>query len=244
MTTVDLNADLGEFTDETGIEIDTALLDLISSANVACGGHAGDSGSILRVCRQAAGNGVAIGAQISYVDREGFGRTRLDVAPDLLTRQLADQLQLLDFVAAQANTEIHYVKPHGALYNAAANDPALARVIVTSMQRHRLEVPVLTLPDSALAQTASAAGFEVFAEYFADRAYDEHGRLVPRSEPGAVLTDEFEIVQRVVAAVTGDQHIDSVCLHSDTPGAVALADAVRTALHSNGVLIEPFVQVR
>lgn len=241
MPTVDLNADLGEFTDPDGIEIDAALLDVITSANVACGGHAGDSASILRVCRQANANGVAIGAQISYVDREGFGRTRLDVPTEILIRQLTDQLQLLDFVAAQASTEIHYVKPHGALYNAAAFDPDLAGAVVSAMTRNRLEVPVLTLPNSELANAASRAGLPVVAEYFADRAYDEHGRLVPRSQPGAVLTDETLIISRVLAAA--EVH-DSVCVHSDTPGAVNLATALRAALESAGVAIAPFVQVR
>lgn len=241
MRSVDLNADLGEFTDPEGIAIDAALLEVITSANVACGGHAGDSASILRVARQAAANGVAIGAQISYVDREGFGRTRLDVPTDLLVRQLADQLQLLDFVAASANTEIHYVKPHGALYNASVTDSELARAVVNAMTRNRLEVPVLTLPGSALAEAARTAGLPVVAEFFADRAYDNDGRLVPRSEPGAVLTDETEIVARVLNAI--DLH-DSVCVHSDTPGAVALASAIKHALESQGVAVTPFVQVQ
>lgn len=241
MRSVDLNADLGEFTDPEGIAIDAALLEVITSANVACGGHAGDSASILRVARQAAANGVAIGAQISYVDREGFGRTRLDVPTDLLVRQLADQLQLLDFVAASANTEIHYVKPHGALYNASVTDSELAQAVVKAMTRNRLEVPVLTLPGSALAEAARTAGLPVVAEFFADRAYDNDGRLVPRSEPGAVLTDETEIVARVLNAI--DLH-DSVCVHSDTPGAVALASAIKHALESQGVAITPFVQVQ
>ena len=241
MRSVDLNADLGEFTDPEGIAIDAALLEVITSANVACGGHAGDSASILRVARQAAANGVAIGAQISYVDRERFGRTRLDVPTDLLVRQLADQLQLLDFVAASANTEIHYVKPHGALYNASVTDSELARAVVNAMTRNRLEVPVLTLPGSALAEAARTAGLPVVAEFFADRAYDNDGRLVPRSEPGAVLTDETEIVARVLNAI--DLH-DSVCVHSDTPGAVALASAIKHALESQGVAVTPFVQVQ
>ena len=241
MRSVDLNADLGEFTDPEGIAIDAALLEVITSANVACGGHAGDSASILRVARQAAANGVAIGAQISYVDREGFGRTRLDVPTDLLVRQLADQLQLLDFVAASANTEIHYVKPHGALYNASVTDSELAQAVVKAMTRNRLEVPGLTLPGSALAEAARTAGLPVVAEFFADRAYDNDGRLVPRSEPGAVLTDETEIVARVLNAI--DLH-DSVCVHSDTPGAVALASAIKHALESQGVAVTPFVQVQ
>lgn len=243
MASVDLNADLGEFTDPAGIEIDAALLELVTSANVACGGHAGDSATILRVCRQANANGVAIGAQISYVDREGFGRVRLDVPIETLVRQLTDQLQLLDVVSAQAMTEIHYVKPHGALYNAAAVDDDLAGAVVAAMTRNRLEVPVLTLPGSALASAASRAGLPVVAEYFADRAYDEHGQLVPRSEPGAVLTDTTEIADRVLSAA-GRADIDSICVHSDTPGAVQVAAAIREALSAAGVSLAPFVQVR
>lgn len=242
MATTDLNADLGEQPEAP--ELDAALLDVVTSANVACGGHAGDNASMLRVCRIAKQREVAIGAQISYVDREGFGRRRLDVAPDVLIRQLSDQIQRLDVIAAQVGTTIHYVKPHGALYNTAVEDAATADAILAAMKRHQLEVPVLTLPDSELADAAQRAGFEVHAEFFADRAYTDEGRLMPRSEPGAVLTDHTVIIDRVIEATRSSTPPSSVCVHSDTPNAVDIARSLRAALEEAGITLAPFAPPR
>lgn len=259
--TLDLNADLGEGIAAGGLtdrELDVALLDVVTSANVACGGHAGDDASMARVCAAAVERGVAIGAQVSYVDRGGFGRRRLDVEPVLLVEQLLEQLGALRRHARAAGGRVAYLKPHGALYNAAADDPDVADTVVRALlvdaEDHR-QLPVLTLPGSALAFRARAAGIEVVPEAFADRAYTGEGRLVPRSWDDAVVTDPDAVVARVlrlesehkVLAHDGtDVTVEarSICLHSDTDGAVDLARRVRHALWAAGVLLVPFSVVR
>jgi len=259
--TLDLNADLGEgiaTSELTDAELDLALLDVVTSANVACGGHAGDDASMARVCEAAVERGVAIGAQVSYVDRAGFGRTRLDVAPADLVAQLLEQVHVLRTHARAAGGRVAYLKPHGALYNAAADDPAVADAVVGAVladaEDHR-QLPLLTLPGCVLALRARAAGIEVVAEAFADRAYTGEGRLVPRTFPGSVVHDPDAVVERVLrlerlGKVLSQDGTDvtvearSVCLHSDTDGAVDLARRVRHALWSAGVLLVPFSAVR
>jgi len=255
--TLDLNADLGEGIATSTMhadQVDDALLGIVTSANVACGGHAGDAASMARVCAIAVERGVAIGAQVSYVDRAGFGRTRLDVAPATLRAQLLDQLGELRAHARAAGGRVAYLKPHGALYNTAADDPDVADAVVATVLEdgadHR-QLPVLALPGSALALRARAAGIEVVGEAFADRAYTRAGRLVPRSHDGAVITDADAVVDRVLrleaeGVVRADDGTDisvaarSVCLHSDTDGAVDLARRVRQALWAAGVVLTPF----
>lgn len=248
---IDLNADVGEL-DDGGV-VDAALLRVITSANVACGGHAGDEASMLRVCGAAASRGVAIGAQVSYVDRAGFGRRRLDVGPSTLRAQVRDQLSMLASHAHAMGTSVRYLKPHGALYHAAAQDPEVARAVVGAISDWGVEVPVLTLPTSELALVARAQGLVAFAEAFADRGYRPDGGLVPRGEPGDLVHDPEAVTTRVavmareraVAAIDGTTlrlRIDSVCVHSDTPGAVALAERVRAALETSGVVVAPCVQ--
>ena len=257
---IDLNADLGEgVSGDDGHDpeqLDDQLLQQVSSANVACGGHAGDDTSMARVCRLAVQRGVAIGAQVSYVDRAGFGRTRLDVAHGTLVAQLAEQVAVLAEIAAQAGGPVTYVKPHGALYNAAADDPAVAASVVEAVlldaeRNGRRPYPLLTLPGCVLADVAAARGVPVVGEAFADRAYTGGARLVPRGTPGAVLDDPATVVARVVRlAIEGlvrsidgtDVAIDaaSVCLHSDTPGAARTAALVRAALDDAGVAVRPF----
>ena len=247
---IDLNADLGEgASGDEGLDperLDDLLLQQVSSANVACGGHAGDARSMARVCRLAVGRGVAIGAQVSYVDRAGFGRTRLDVAHGTLVAQLSDQVAALRAIAIAEGGAVTYVKPHGALYNAAADDESVAASVVefvlVDAERHgHPPYPLLTLPGCALAQVAAARGVPVVGEAFADRAYTRDSRLVPRGTAGAVLDDEATVVARVVRLATEGmlRSIDgtdlaigaaSVCLHSDTPGAARTAALVRAAL--------------
>ena len=259
--TLDLNADLGEEVRTSSLDaaaLDAALLDVVTSANVACGAHAGDDATMARVCAQAVERGVAIGAQVSYVDRANFGRRRLDVPADVLVRQLVEQLGGLRAHARAAGGRVAYVKPHGALYNAAADDPdvadAVVRALLQDAQDHR-QLPLLTLPGCALALRARASGLEVVAEAFADRAYTATGRLVPRGEVGAVLTDVDEVVLRVLrleseGRVRSIDGVDvavparSVCLHSDTDGAVELARRVRHTLWAAGVLVLPFSAAR
>lgn len=256
---IDLNADLGEgVSGDAGMDpalLDELLLREVTSANVACGGHAGDDASMSRVCRRAVELGVAIGAQVSYVDRAGFGRTRLDVAPGTLVAQLVDQVAALRGHASDAGGAVAYLKPHGALYNAAADDAVVARAVVDAVladaARTGAALPVLTLPGSVLAAIAAERGIAVVAEAFADRAYTAAGRLVPRSAEGALIHDESEVVARVVRLATErlvrsvdgvDVVVDarSLCLHSDTPGAARTAARVRRALREAGVEVGPF----
>jgi len=262
MTTLDLNADLGEGVngdaDLTPAGLDDLLLRQVTSANVACGGHAGDDESMARVCCLAVDRGVAIGAQVSYVDRSGFGRTRLDVDHDTLVGQLLDQLEALRAHATAAGGRVGYLKAHGALYNVAATDADVARAVVDAVlsdaARTGAALPVLTLPGCALADLAAAQGIPVVGEAFADRAYTDQGLLVPRSQDGAVIDDEMAFVTRVVrlastGLLTSIDGVDvsvrarSVCLHSDTPGAARAAALLRNALEAAGVAVAAFVDV-
>lgn len=262
MTVLDLNADLGEGVsrdpDIDPAHLDDLLLHEITSANVACGGHAGDDESMSRVCHRAAELGVAIGAQVSYADRAGFGRARLDVTHAVLVAQLVDQVAALRMHATDAGSTVAYLKPHGALYNAAADDAEVAGAVVEAVladaERTGTPLPVLTLPGCVLATAAARRGITVVAEAFADRAYTRTGRLLPRSVPGAVIDDEGDVVARVVRLATQGvvRSVDgvdvevrarSVCLHSDTPGAARTAALVRRALHDAGVEVRPFVAV-
>ncbi|WP_375485341.1 LamB/YcsF family protein [uncultured Jatrophihabitans sp.] len=248
---IDLNADLGEGFGVWRLGDDEALLDVVTSANVACGFHAGDPVTMRRVCAAAAGRGVAIGAQVGYRDLAGFGRRRLDIAADELSADVLYQLGALDACAVAGGSRVRYVKPHGALYNTAADDPGQAAAVVEAVAAYDDTLPVLGLPGSALADAAGAAGVPFVAEAFADRGYLATGRLAPRGTDGAVLTDVPAVVERAlglavdgrVTALDGapvEVAPASLCLHGDTPGAVDLARAVRTALSDAGVALAPF----
>ncbi len=248
---IDLNADLGEGFGAWRLGDDDALLQIVTSANVACGFHAGDPRIMRRVCSLAASRGVAIGAQVGYRDLAGFGRRRMDVAEDDLAADVLYQLGALDGFARAAGTRVCYLKPHGALYNTAADDPVQARAIVAALASYDAALPVLGLPGSALASAAAAAGVEFVTEAFADRAYAANGRLAPRGQDGAVLVDQAVVIGQALRIVSdgtvgtldgGSVRVDaaSLCLHGDTPGAVELAHAVREALSAAGVTIAPF----
>jgi UPF0271 protein len=240
---MDLNSDLGEGFGVWTLGDDDALLGVVTSANVACGFHAGDPTTMRKVCATAVARGVKIGAQVSYRDLAGFGRRRIDVPP----AELADEIRY-QIGALSAFGPVAYVKPHGALYNTAAVDADQAGAIVSAVSG----LPVLCQPGSVLASLATAAGLRVVAEGFVDRGYLPDGRLVPRSQPGAVLHDIDAVVARsvrmavegVVEAVDGStipMPVESLCVHGDTPGAVAMATAVRDALSSAGVSVSPFL---
>ena len=225
---VDLNADLGE-----EITDDVALLAVVTSANVACGYHAGTPAIMRVVCAEAARRGVAVGAQVSYADREGFGRVARDVPFEVLREQVADQVGVLDAIAREAGTAVRYVKPHGALYHRVLDDEEQAAAVLAGSG----ELPVLGMP-GALLTAAAAAGRSVFHEGFPDRGYTGEGRLLPRSDPGALVADAPAIVaQALLLAAT----VDSLCLHGDSPGAVEHAGAVRRALDEAGLKLRPFV---
>jgi 5-oxoprolinase (ATP-hydrolysing) subunit A len=248
---IDLNADLGEGFGIWRLGDDDALLELVTSANVACGFHAGDPATMRRVCTRAAAAGVAVGAQVSYRDLAGFGRRFIDVEPSDLADDVLYQLAALDGIARSTGTRVSYVKPHGALYNAAVTHEGQAGAVVDAVLAFDRRLPVLGLPGSALLRAVEAAGMRPVAEGFADRGYTPDGRLVSRREPGALIQDPAVVAERavrmaisgVVAAVDGTpllMPVDSVCVHGDSPGAVDLARAVRTGLAEAAVPVRAF----
>ena len=252
MTAIDLNADLGESYGAWTLGDDDAMLAVVSSANVACGFHAGDPTTLLRTCRSAANAGVRIGAQVGYQDLAGFGRRFLDVAPADLTADVVYQIGALDGLARVAGSAVAYVKPHGALYNAIVHHREQAKAVAEAVAAYDPRLPVLGLPGSAFLEEAERVGLRTVAEAFADRAYTPQGTLVSRTEPGAVLGDPEVVAQRVstmitdgtVEAVDGttvEVRAESICLHGDSPGAVAMANAVRDLLRVNDIDISPFV---
>ncbi|MFD9733742.1 LamB/YcsF family protein [Umezawaea sp. NPDC059074] len=247
---IDLNSDLGEGFGVWRLGDDTALLDVVTSANVACGFHAGDPSTMRRVCREAAERGVAVGAQVSYRDLAGFGRRFIDVDPLELADEVLYQVGALDACARATGTAVTYVKPHGALYNAAVHHEAQARAVVDGVRAFG-GLPVLGLPGSRLLAAAEAAGLRAVPEAFADRGYTPEGTLVPRKDPGALLTDTAAVVDRALRLAEAGELVAvdgtvlktdaaSLCLHGDTPGAVEHARAVRDSLTSAGVDLVAF----
>jgi UPF0271 protein len=248
---MDLNADLGEGFGRWTLGDDEALLDVVTSANVACGFHAGDPATIDRTVAAAVARGVAVGAQVAYPDLVGFGRRDLEVAAADLTADVLYQLGAVAAFAQAAGDRLRYVKPHGALYNRIVRDPVQAAAVVEAVRRYDPALPLLTLPGSAAMAAAERAGVAAVAEGFADRAYTRQGRLLPRGEPGAVLDDPAVVAARaarmatdgLVTAADGAEvavRVRSLCVHGDTPGAVAIARAVRAALAAAGVTVEAF----
>jgi UPF0271 protein len=248
---VDLNSDLGEGFGQWTLGDDDALLDVVTSANVACGFHAGDASIMRRVCARAVEAGVAIGAQVGYRDLPGFGRRFIDVEPDALTADVVYQVGALEAFARIAGDRVRYVKPHGALYNAIVQHEQQAAAVVAAVVAYDRTLPVLGLPGSEFLRQAAAAGLTTVAEAFADRAYTPQGTLVSRRLDGAVLHDPAEIARRCVAMAAGEPirdvdggeltlQPDSICVHGDTPGAVEIARQVREALTTAGVALAPF----
>ncbi len=249
--TVDLNADLGEGFGVWRLGDDDAMLDVVTSANVACGFHAGDPAGLARVCRAAAQRGVRIGAQVSYRDLAGFGRRYIDMAPEDLTADVMYQIGALQALATAAGSNVSYVKPHGALYNTIVTDHHQAAAVALAVHAVDPRLPVLGLAGSAFFTAADHLGLRTVPEAFADRAYQPDGQLVSRREPDAVLEDAEEIAERVaamvghgrVAAIDGTTipiTVESVCVHGDSPGAVRIAKAVRDRLTADRVALKPF----
>jgi UPF0271 protein len=239
---VDLNADVGESYGRWSLGDDEAMLRVVTSANVACGFHAGDPATLLRTCRTAQAEGVVVGAQVGYPDLAGFGRRFLDMAPDDLTAAVIYQVGALDGLARSVGTRVRYLKPHGALYNTIVDHERQATAVVNAVRAYDASLPVVGLPGSAFLRIADEQGLRTVREYFVDRAYTPDGRLVARSEPGAVLDDPDEAADRAVRAAQ-DGTADSFCTHGDSPGAVAMAQAVRAALLANAIQVAPFVPV-
>jgi UPF0271 protein len=242
---VDLNADVGE-----GMPGDAALLAVVTSANIACGFHAGDEETMRRLCRLAHTNGVAIGAHIGYRDREALGRRPLDVSPATVELETAEQIAILQRSARAAEGRVTYVKPHGALYHRAAADRACADAICVAASSAGGVTAMLGPPGSELLASAEAAGLTPVAEGFADRGYLPDGSLVPRDRPGALRTEDEAATQAVLIAVEGavvaldgrrlDLAVRSICVHSDTPGAERVARRVAGELQAAGVALARF----
>jgi len=229
--TIDLNADLGE-----GVTDDPGLLAVVTSANVACGYHAGDAATMRAVCSEAARLGVVVGAQVSYADREGFGRRHQDVRFSILLEQVSHQVGLLDEIARESGTRVAYLKPHGALYNRVVHDEEQARAVLEGSG----DLPVLGLPGSVLLEIAATLGRLVHREGFPDRAYTSEGRLVPRHEPGAVHSEPEVIAARALEMARSGE-VASVCVHGDSPSAVDSAARVRRTLEQAGLFLRSFV---
>ncbi len=229
---LDLNADLGE-----GVTDDAGLLEVVTSANVACGFHAGDARVMREVCERAAERGVVVGAQVSYADRDGFGRRPMDPGAAVLAAWVAEQVAALAAAAGAAGTSVRYVRAHGALYNRIVDDEEQARALLTGSE----DLPVLGLPDSAVLRLAAAAGRVTVAEGFPDRGYTADGRLVPRSEPGALVEPAAQVAANAVHLARSGR-VGSVCVHGDSPGAVATARAVRSALEEAGIQVVPWAR--
>ncbi|MFI5426427.1 LamB/YcsF family protein [Aeromicrobium sp. UC242_57] len=231
---IDLNADLGESWERWRSGDDVALLDVVTSANVCCGAYAGDAELMRVTCEAAVARGVAIGAQVGYPDRENFGRVYVDISPAELTAELLDQVRMLDDIARSIGGTVTYVKPHGALYNTIVHHERQAQAVVDAICALDRPLPLLGLPGSLVLDLAAAAGLPVVHEGFADRAYTAAGTLVPRSEPGAVL-DLPDAVAAQAVDLLG--RVSSICVHSDSPGALQLARAVHAALEHAGATV-------
>jgi len=248
---LDLNSDLGEGFGVWQLGDDVALLSIVTSANVACGFHGGDPTIMRRVCAEAIGRDVAIGAHVGYRDLAGFGRRAMDIEPDRLADDVLYQLAALDGIARSEGGRVRYVKPHGALYNRTVTDQAQAAAVVAAVSAYDPSLPILGLPGSQLLHQATEVGLKTVREAFADRGYQSDGSLAKRGSPGALITDPAMVAKRVVRmATTGqvttvdggsvDVRARSLCVHGDTPGAVELARQVRAALQDAGIRLGTF----
>ncbi len=250
----DLNSDLGEGYGSWTAGDDAAMTGIVSSANIACGFHAGDPLTILQTVRNAAARGVAIGAHVSYPDRVGFGRRNMDVGHAELVADVIYQIGALQGICRAAGTGVSYVKPHGALYNRIAHDARQGAAVIEAILAIDPALALMGLAGSAILAQARAAGLATVAEAFADRAYLPSGELVPRSDPGAVLHDADQISARMVRLVTTGQieavdgsllnlEAASICVHGDSPGAVVIATKLRAALIAASVTVRPFARL-
>ena len=252
MHAIDLNSDVGESFGRWSLGDDAAMMASVSSANVACGFHAGDPSVIRATCEAAAKAGVVVGAHVGYRDLAGFGRRYMEVDPRELADDVVYQVGALQALAAVAGTRVRYVKPHGGLYNAIVHNTAQARAVVDAVKSVDPGLPILGLPGSEVLRLAEAAGLRAVSEAFADRAYNPDGTLASRSQPGSVLEDPEAVAARVlqmtagqaISAIDGSDlkiSAESVCVHGDSPGAVAMAVAVKRALDAAGITVKAFV---
>jgi len=235
---VDLNSDVGEGFGHWPGGPDADLMPLLTSVNVACGFHAGDPLTMRRTVERAVAHGCAIGAQVSYPDLAGFGRRFMEMQPDDLAAAVLYQIGALEAFARVSGSMVRYVKPHGALYNAIVHHEAQAAAVASAVASLHPSLPLLGLPGSAIERSCAAHGVAFVHEGFADRAYAPDGTLMPRTQPGALITDPRQAADHALRLVEAGAH--SICVHSDTPGAVAILHAVRDALLAAGVDPAPF----
>lgn len=251
MAEIDVNCDIGEFGLHDPRRPDEALFGLISSASIACGFHAGDLDTMRRSAEQAAAQGVAVGAHVSYRDREGFGRARVELGPARIAALVDEQLSALAGVAAAAGTALTYVKPHGALYNTMADEAMVAAAVAAAVCAFDASLAVVGLPESQAGAACERAGLRFVAEGFPERGYTAAGRLQPRGQPRAIVADPAQVADRAVALALGEPvpsasgepvrpAVATICVHSDHPNAAANARAIRRALDAASVAVRPF----
>ncbi len=248
MASIDLNADMGEYANQAERLTEAALTPLVTSCSIACGGHAGDEETMLITARRAKAHGLNVGAHPSYPDRENFGRRSLRIATTTLAHALGKQIAVLKQVLDAESISLSHLKPHGALYNDAAKSPVLARIIVKAAKNAGGNVVLFGPPHSALEREAAEAGVPFAAEGFVDRLYRQDGSLTPRSEPGAIIEEIAARAEQALAIARGEPvnaadgtlvvPAATLCIHSDSPGAVETAKAVREALDAAGVVIK------
>lgn len=249
---IDFNSDLGEGVGTNPAHSDAQMLDIVTSANIACGGHAGDVDIMLATLKNAAQKNVIAGAHPGYADKPGFGRHPVPMSSKELERLISEQVGLLIGMATLAGTKVHYVKPHGALANLAAADPEVAKTIARAVRDISVDLAILAISGTALEQAARAAGTQVFSEIFADRAYLPNGQLVPRTHKDAMISDPKTAANRLLdyldtgklptldgPAIALKGH--SICVHGDSAGALKMAEVIRAQLLANGVTIAPFL---
>jgi UPF0271 protein len=251
MKTIDLNADLGESFGSWAMGADSAMLDIVNSANIACGGHAGDAGVMLETIKMAHARGVNIGAHPGFDDKQGFGRRRIPLSMDEVTQLIAAQVGTIKGVAALAGATVSYVKPHGALNNWACENRDVADAIARAMRASCPELAMLAVSGTELEKAARAAGIKTYSEIFADRGYGDDGNLVPRGQTGAMITDAGAAADRLIEFFeTGEMptasggtvtlNADSICIHGDSAHAVAMAAQLRDALVARGFTLRAF----
>ncbi len=253
MKTIDINSDLGEGFGPWTMGADAQILSIVTSANVACGGHASDPETMFKTLELARDKGVKVGAHPGFNDLIGFGRRVIPMSPAEIGRMCAAQIGALIGIAAQVGISVSYVKPHGALGNLAARDREVAEAIVNAVQKIDPKLAVLAISGTQSEQAARAAGAPVFSEIFADRGYLSSGQLVPRDQDGAMIHDAAEAAQRLITfldtgrmpVIDGDPiklAAQSICVHGDSPGAVDMAHEVRERLTSHGIQISSFLK--
>ena len=249
---IDLNSDLGEGFGPWTMGDDTAILSVVTSANIACGGHAGDAETMFKTVTDAVAKGVSIGAHPGYNDREGFGRRVIPMTPAEVGRMVAAQVGALQGVAALVGAKVCYVKPHGALGNLAADQPNIAQAIQHAVAALPGNLALLAISGTELELAARAAGHPVYSEVFADRGYLPSGRLVPRNQPGAMIHNADVAANRLIGLletgmmpVVGGDPIrlaaQSICVHGDSPGALAMAQVIRQRLAASGITLKSFL---